>query len=153
MREDRHTHAHTSNIQVDWYTGIAGITAALAETGMIRMREDRHTHAHTSNIQVDWYTGIVTDFVYRIVTNFLCLYLCHTLILFIKSSLNCFVYKSYQSIFVYRRGITYTRSHQCPRGGERLAGRYTAKERLHRRLRLSRLEVRGRLVGASSVGG
>ena len=42
-------------IHCDWYDLYVG---------------DRHMHAHTSNIQVDWYTGIVTDFVYKMVTNF-----------------------------------------------------------------------------------
>ena len=127
------------NIYCDWYDSYAGGLA--------------HTRTHTSNIQVDWYTGIVTDltFVYKMVTNFFCLYLCHKLILFIEASLPYFVYNT--SHFLFIELDHYKRSHQCPRGGERLAGRYIAEERLRRRLRLSRLEVRGRLVGASHVGG
>ena len=64
-------------------------------------------------------------------------------ILFI--TLSHFVYSFVTFIFVYT-------SHQCPRGGERLAGRYSAVERWRRLLRLSRLWVRGRLVGASRDG-
>ena len=48
--------------------------------------------------------------------------------------------------------LIYTWSHQYPRGGERLAGRYSAVERLRRLLRLSRFWVRGRFVGTSRGG-
>ena len=64
-----------------------------------------------------------------------------------------FVY-NFKSLFVYSFVtffLVYT-SHQCPRGGERLAGRYSVVERLRRLLRLSRLWVRGRLVGAPRDG-
>ena len=48
--------------------------------------------------------------------------------------------------------LIYTWLHQCPHGGECLAGRYSAVERLRRLLRLSRLWVHGRSVGTSRGG-
>ena len=51
----------------------------------------------------------------------------------------------YQSLFVYR-------IHQRPRGGERLAGRYNAEERLRRLLRPGRCAGRVRSVGTSREG-
>ena len=56
-----------------------------------------------------------------------------------------FVYTSHQFYFVYK-------IHQRPRGGERLAGRYSAEERLQRLLRPSRCAGRVRSVGTSREG-
>ena len=71
------------------------------------------------------------------------------------SCFDSFIYTSHNINFVYTSHnidkIVY-KSHQRPRGGERLAGRYIAEEQLRRRLRLGHLEVRGRLVGASREG-
>ena len=90
----------------------------------------------------------VIDFVYsfdHILTNFA--YTSHLfLTLFIPVIDSFFVYTSHNIVkIVYK-------SHQRPRGGERLAGRYIAEERFLRRLRLSRLCERKRPVGASRVG-
>ena len=52
---------------------------------------------------------------------------------------------------VYTSQIVY-RIHQCPRGGERLAGRYNAEERLRRLLRAGRCAGRVRSVGTSREG-
>ena len=53
--------------------------------------------------------------------------------------------------FVYTSLFVYT-IHQRPRGGERLAGRYNAEERLRRLLRAGRCAGRVRSVGTSREG-
>ena len=56
------------------------------------------------------------------------------------------------SLCLYQSYISVYRIHQRPRGGERLAGRYNAEERLRRRLRPRRCEGRERSVGTSRTG-
>ena len=59
--------------------------------------------------------------------------------------------QSYIALFIPVRFVY--RIHQCPRGGERLAGRYNADERLRRLLRAGRCAGRVRSVGTSREAG
>ena len=67
------------------------------------------------------------------------------------SSRAIFVYTSQSEIFLFIPVFVY-KIHQRPRGGERLAGRYNAEERLRRLLRAGRCAGRVRSVGTSREG-
>ena len=90
------------------------------------------------------------------------IYLCHFLNNFVYTSqlwTFCLytshgfsVYTSHSfSVYTSHLSIVYT-THQRPRGGERLAGRYSADERLRRLLRAGRCAGRVRSVGTSREG-
>ena len=78
-----------------------------------------------------------------VVIDFPCLY---------QLSLIFLVYTSQSQIALFIPVIIVYRIHQRPRGGERLAGRYNAEERLRRLLRPGRCEGRVRSMGTSREG-
>ena len=116
-----------------------------------------HTHRHTEGL-VCWY--YYTPLHWVLLSHVIdCLYLCHTsTTLFIPVTYGFCLYQSQIFLFipVIRNFFVYTSFvymiHQCPRGGERLAGRYNAEERLRRLLRAGRCAGRVRSVGTSREG-
>ena len=119
-----------------------------------------HTHRHTEGL-VCWYELLnkINPF-HWVAQSYFNLFIvpCHVIDLFIawsytdklclyQSVINffCLYQSSILLLFVYR-------IHQRPRGGERLAGRYNAEERLWRLLRPGRCAGRVRSVGISREG-
>ena len=130
---------------MDWlFYALVTVTGISQMTGVI---QTRHTRCHT-DIQTGWYAGIMNYFstpstglrshllifVYSSFSHlFLFIESSHRQLLFIPVMIFFFVYTSYCFLFAYtsQRQICLYQSvnfsvyisHQCPRGGERLAGR------------------------------
>ena len=116
-------------------------------------------HTPSSDIQQGWYAGINIPLHWVLLSHFTNLFItwsydrCVRQSNFVHTSLS-YIFFLYQSViycFVYTSQIVY-RIHLCPRGGERLAGRYNAEERLRRLLRAGRCAGRVRSVGTSREG-
>ena len=119
---------------------------------------------HTpTDIQKGWYAGVIIPLSTGNYCHFIdCLYLCHLCNNFAYTSqlLILCLYTSYGflsilviTLLVYtsHKSIVYT-THQRPRGGERLAGRYSADELLRRLLRAGRCAGRVWSVGTTREG-